>query len=510
MSSNTEKSKRIAKNTLYLYLRMFLSMVVSFYTSRVVLEVLGVEDYGIYNIVGGLVVLFTFLNATLIGSMQRFLNLAVGRGDIEEQQRIFAATFRLFIFCAIGLFILMETVGLWFLNNELNIPPTKYTQANVVFQISVATTVISLMRIPYNAYILSQEKMSFYAYVSIVETVLKLLVVFLLVKLPFDKLNMYAFLYMLVAIFINAVYVWYCRRKFPMIHFTFSADRKTLREISKFSGWMVLTGVADMGYMQGTNIIVNMFCGVLYNATMGITNQLKNVVFSFVRNLMVAAQPQIMKSYASGDRAYFRTLMVSVSKASFYLFFVLAIPLIFNMVFILEIWLKNYPPDTDIFCILCMIFCMVDSLICPLWTAAQISTDIKRYQIITGSIILLNLPLAILFLYLGFPPYCVFVIQIAVNLVSVIYRIGYLDRKRMFSALDYIRNVVIPILGVVAVTVPPLYVVTLFSDGLERLVITLPMSFILICCAVLTIGLNRSERSKVIAMILKRLKLSKA
>lgn len=507
MSSSSEKNKRIAKNTVYLYIRMFLSMIVSFYTSRVVLQVLGIEDYGIYNIVGGLVILFTFLNSSLVTAIQRFFNLAVGRGDLAEQQRLFSASFRLFFFLALILIALLETVGLWFLNNELNIPPAKYHEANIVYQISVATMAISLFRIPYNAYILAQEKMQFYAYVSIFETVLKLLVVFLLVELPFDKLSTYATLYLLVAVLINVIYIWYSRRNFPRMRFSFKSDSSSVKEISVFSGWMALAGVADMGYMQGTNVIVNLFCGVLYNATMGITNNLKNAVFSFVRNLMIAAQPQIMKSYAAGEYDYFRSLMVSVSKFSFFMFFIISFPLVLNMKFVLEIWLNDYPPQTELFCILCMIFCMVDSLISPLWTAAQIKGNIKRYQIVTGMIILMNVPFSFIALYLGFPPYSVFVIQIILNCLSIIYRVSYLHGQSIFKAPEYFRKVMLPIVYVILSVVPALYIVTLFTDGLERFCITVPACIIMVLASVYFIGLNISERHKVSAIVVNRLKI---
>lgn len=491
---------------MYLYIRMFLSMIVSFFTSRVVLDVLGVEDYGIYNVVGGVVVLFTFLNATLVCAVQRFLNLSVGKGDVEAQQRYFAASIRLFIYLAVILIVLLETVGLWFLNYELNLPAGKYAEANVVYQISVASMVIGLFRIPYNAYILAQEKMVFYAYVSILESVLKLAVVFLLVILPFNKLDTYAFLYLIVTILVNVLYVWYCRRKYPFIRFTGKCGTSTVKEVSKFSGWMALAGIADMGYMQGTNIIVNIFCGVVANAAIGITNNLKNAVYSFVRNIMTAAQPQIMKSYASGDREYFRTLVLRVSKFAFFLFFIIAMPLVLNMEFVLGVWLKNYPPDTAVFCLLCLIFCMIDSLVSPLWTAAQIDGDIKRYQIVTGLIILMNVPLSYLFLALGFYPYVVFVIQIVLCVLGVVYRVAYLHRRSILDYKDYLRHVVVPILAVVCVSLPPLYVITLFLDGLDRFVITLPMILMIVCPAVLYLGMDLNERNKVVSIVFKRLK----
>lgn len=506
MTDSISNSKRVAKNTLFLYFRMFLTMVISFFTSRVVLEVLGIEDYGIYNIVGGLVVLFTFLNNALVNATQRYLNLAVGKGDFEEQQQVFSASIKLYVYLSVVLFIALETVGLWFLNCELNIPFGKYMEANVIFQISVANMIVGLFRIPYNAYILAYEKMSFYAYMSIIESVLKLVVVYLLVVLPFPKLIMYAFLYFIVGIFLNISYVIYCNKKLHRIYFNTRCEKSIFKEVLHFSGWMTVAGIADMGYMQGLNIIINIFFGVLYNATMGITNNLKNAVFSFVRNMMVAAQPQIMKSYAAGEYAYFKKLTFSVSKCAFFLFFIMAVPLILNMDFVLTVWLGKYPPDTEIFCSLCMIFCMFDSLVSPLWTAAQIKGDIKNYQIITGIIVLMNVPFSYLVLKLGCPPYYIFVVQIVLAIIGLVYRVAYLDRQGILNAWDYFKSVAVRVSFVALVATPILLLVASFYDGLERFLITLPLSIVVIGICSFCIGLNSRERFRISEFVVKRIR----
>ena len=302
-STVSENNKRIAKNTLMLYVKMGVMMLVQLYTSRVVLQTLGVDDFGIYNVVGGVVVLFSFLNAAMSSATQRFLNFELGKGDLVQVGRVFSMSLTVH-FCIAGLVLLLaETVGLWFLNSELNIPAERMVAANWVYQFSVATTLLGILLVPYNATIIAHERMGFYAWTSIVKAVLLLVIVYFLSIGEVDKLILYAGLVFAVNALMQGVYIVYCRRAFSKtaLYRPFF-DRELFRRLISFSGWSLFGGVADMCNSQGINMVMNIFCGVAVNAAMGIANQVNAAVYQFVSNFQIAFNPQLVKSYAANER----------------------------------------------------------------------------------------------------------------------------------------------------------------------------------------------------------------
>ncbi len=501
-------NKRIAKNTIYLYFRMILVMGVTLYTSRIVLKALGIDNFGIYNVVGGVVVLFSFLKGSITTAIQRYLNYALGRGDLDYEQKVFSTSVYILLFISLIIFIILETVGLWFINTQLTLPPDSQTETNIVYQLSILTFIFNIIRVPYDSLIMAHERMSFYAYISILEAVLKLAVAFMLLMFMTNKLILYAFLVLTVTILIDAIYLLYCKRRYSIRTFGFY-DSNTRKELTSFSGWNIFGGIADMGYQQGTNIILNIFFGVAYNATMGITNQVKNAVFSFVRNLLTASNPQIFKLHASGDTAGFQKLILRVSKLAFFLFLFIAVPLIFNMNYILYLWLSEVPPMTALFCILTIIFCMIDSLIGPLWTAAQAYGSIKKYQILSSTILLLNLPFTYISYKLGQPPYSLLVIQCILVIVSLIYRVAFLSEKNLISIRDYSVQVIAPITIVVGIVFIGCHSINHFIpyDGLKRLLINTPLYVFITTLSIWFIGFSSIERSSITGMICNKLKL---
>lgn len=500
MSNQESNSKRIAKNTLLLYFRMILIMVVSLYTSRIILNELGVEDFGIYNLVAGVVILFSFLSNAMITATQRYLSIAIGKKDEKYIQAVFSTSLLSHFFLIFFIFLAAETIGLWLINAKLEIPADRMSATNFVYQLAILTTCVNIIRIPYNASIIANERMSFFAYVSIVETFLKLAVVWALAITPGDKLVIYSFLLLLVAIVIDIAYWYYCQRFLLANKFYLKTNKKLFVELTSFSVWNLFGGLADIGYKQGTNIILNLFWGVSINAVLGITNQIRNALVPFIGNLQLAVNPQMVKSYALGDYEYFKILVYRISKYSYFLMLIIVFPIIFNIDLILELWLKNPPEHTAIFAILTSVYCWVDSLTGPLWAAMQAGGKIKRFQIVTGICLLLNLPVSYLFLMYGYAPSVVLIIQIVITGFTVGVRVLFVKYYLQFSIRNYVREVIFPIVFVTALSLPIALYIYAETGGYYRLllfILFVPM----MCYIIYVCGTCKSEKEMVMRSI---------
>lgn len=500
MSNQESNRKRIAKNTLLLYFRMILIMVVSLYTSRIILNELGVEDFGIYNLVAGVVILFSFLSNAMITATQRYLSIAIGKKDEKYIQAVFSTSLLSHFFLIFFIFLAAETIGLWLINAKLEIPADRMSATNFVYQLAILTTCVNIIRIPYNASIIANERMSFFAYVSIVETFLKLAVVWALAITPGDKLVIYSFLLLLVAIVIDIAYWYYCQRFLLANKFYLKTNKKLFVELTSFSVWNLFGGLADIGYKQGTNIILNLFWGVSINAVLGITNQIRNALVPFIGNLQLAVNPQMVKSYALGDYEYFKILVYRISKYSYFLMLIIVFPIIFNIDLILELWLKNPPEHTAIFAILTSVYCLVDSLTGPLWAAMQAGGKIKRFQIVTGICLLLNLPVSYLFLMYGYAPSVVLIIQIVITGFTVGVRVLFVKYYLQFSIRNYVREVIFPIVFVTALSLPIALYIYAETGGYYRLllfILFVPM----MCYIIYVCGTCKSEKEMVMRSI---------
>lgn len=500
MSNQESNSKRIAKNTLLLYFRMILIMVVSLYTSRIILNELGVEDFGIYNLVAGVVILFSFLSNAMITATQRYLSIAIGKKDEKYIQAVFSTSLLSHFFLIFFVFLAAETIGLWLINAKLEIPADRMSATNFVYQLAILTTCVNIIRIPYNASIIANERMSFFAYVSIVETFLKLAVVWALAITPGDKLVIYSFLLLLVAIVIDIAYWYYCQRFLLANKFYLKTNKKLFVELTSFSVWNLFGGLADIGYKQGTNIILNLFWGVSINAVLGITNQIRNALVPFIGNLQLAVNPQMVKSYALGDYEYFKILVYRISKYSYFLMLIIVFPIIFNIDLILELWLKNPPKHTAIFAILTSVYCLVDSLTGPLWAAMQAGGKIKRFQMVTGICLLLNLPVSYLFLMYGYAPSVVLIIQIVITGFTVGVRVLFVKYYLQFSIRNYVREVIFPIVFVTALSLPIALYIYAETGGYYRLllfILFVPM----MCYIIYVCGTCKSEKEMVMRSI---------
>ena len=465
------------------------------------LQMLGVDDFGIYNVVGGIVVLFSFINNAMVASTQRFLNFELGRGNVEEAQKVFAASLNIYLVIVVAFMLLTETVGLWFLNRYINIPPERAVAANWVYQASLVATALNFIRMPYNAAIIACERMSFYAYTSIIEAALKLGIVFLLYSFA-DKLIAYAWLVSIVALLILLMYVFFCRRVFVICrHHTFIYDKRRYTALVSFSGWSLFGSIANMGASQGVNILLNIFFGVFVNAAMGIANQVSSAINLFVGNFQTAFNPQIIKSYASGEKNRFISLILNTSKYSYYLLFLIALPCFICCNEILQLWLGEVPPHSVSFCRLLIISSLIDALQGPLWVSAQVDEKIRNYQLLISFTMLLNLPLVYIILEIYPVPEFALVVRVLINVAVAAVRLGYLNRLFSFPLVRYVKDVltVCVLISVMSFIFP--YLIYQNMNGHIKLFNTVLVSFVCTFASIYIIGLSRPEKRIVLNAI---------
>lgn len=495
MSNTTENNKRIAKNTLLLYFRMLFLMAISLYTSRVVLNALGVEDFGIYNVVGGVVAMFSVLSGSLSSAISRFITYELGKGNQENLNKIFSSAVTIQLGLAGIIILLAETIGIWFLNVKMNIPEVRMEAANWVFQFSILTFAINLISVPYNASIIAHEKMSAFAYISILEAVGKLFIAYLITITPMDKLIFYAILMCVVALIVRFTYGNYCKRHFCECTYHFIWDKQLLKSMFSFAGWNFIGASSAVLRDQGGNVVINLFCGPAVNAARGIAFQVNNAVNQFVVNFMTALNPQITKSYAAGDKGYMMTLIFQGARLSFYMLLLLSLPILVNTHYILALWLKIVPEHAVLFVQLILIFALSESISQPLITAMLATGKIRNYQIIVGGLQMMNLPLSYILLRLGYFPEVVIVIAICISQCCLAARLILLRGMIGLSITKYLKNVylniiVVSIIAVILPLISAYYIKESFSNFIF-------ISLIAVICTLSSIyflGCNNQER----------------
>lgn len=495
MGNESANNKRIAKNTLLLYIRTIFVMLVALYTSRVVLNTLGVSDFGIYNVVGGVVAMFSVISSSLSSSISRFITYELGHGDIIKLRRIFSTSINIQIGISLVIIILAEIAGLWFLNNKMNIPEERLFAANWVFQCSLISFVIGLISVPYNACIVAHEKMSAFAYISILETTLKLAIVYALLVSPYDKLITYAVLLVIVSLIIRLIYGWYCNRNFRESHYMFVYDKRLIKEMTGFAGWSLFGNGAYMLNTQGIDMLINVFFGVTLNAAKGVATQVQNAVMQFVNNFTVAVNPQITKSYAAGDFEYMYKLVCRGARFSFFLLLVFAVPIVCEADYILHLWLKTVPEYAPIFLRLTLFGSLMTLLGNSMLTAIFATGNIRKYQIwitIAGCLVF---PMTWIAYKLGFPPETTYIIYIIIYFLLNFVR-AYLAKELMdFPVKLYLSDVIIRVIIVSAISfILPLLVVYNLEGGFTRLLATCVVSIFSTISAISSFGLERNER----------------
>jgi len=479
---------------------------VSLYTSRIILSTLGETDFGIYNIVGGFIMLLSFVNSAMTTSTQRFLNYSIGKHNIEEEKKVFSMSLMTHVVIAVIIFLVLESLGLWFFNSKINIPENRINAAQWVFQFSTLSCCAQIIRVPYHASIIAHEKMSFYAYVSILEVLLKLGVVFSLLIVNSDKLISYSIFTFILIVVINLCYIFYSKKNFIACNYKFFWDKILFKKLISFSGWSMFGSAANVAANQGVNVVLNIFFGVTVNAAMGIANQVQSAIYSFVSNFQTAFNPQIVKSYAANDRAYFLSLVFRASKFSYYLLFILAFPVILCCQSILDIWLVNVPQYSVHFIQLFLVFLLIEAMSAPLWISVQATGEIKNYQLLMTSLSAINLPLVYVFFKSGYLPETALIIRILISFISHIIRLLYLKKHINFPALLYIKDVMLKCLLVSLVIIPiPLLIHFKFASLLGD-IITIVTSVSISLFAFYFIGLQKVEKQLVIQNIYKIIK----
>lgn len=439
--SDISNNKRLAKNTLSLYVRMLVIMAVSFFSLRLLLQELGQEDYGTYNVVGGVVVLFSFLSSALTQSTQRYLSYHLGRKDFVNLRRVFSMSINVQFMISLIIIGLAETIGLWFVNSYMKFEPGMMPVVNVIYQLSILTFVIQIMTVPYQALIISHEKMSFFAYFSVLDAALRLSAVMILFFIADNKLIIYCLALVVVALIIWGCYYIYCRNQFRGCRYQFIKDKVLFKELVSFSGWNMLGGLGTVAASHGVNMIFNHYIGVLVNAAMGVANQISAAVNSLSSNLLSAFAPQIVKTYAAGEISEFNKLIFRASRVAFLLNFILGFPMILCCRTILGLWLTEIPEYAVPFTQLVIASGMIDAISGPLWTAAQACGKIKMYMIIISLMILSNIVAAIVILSFELSPIWVIAYKVGINFITFNFRIFYLKFNIRFPAKDFFINV---------------------------------------------------------------------
>jgi len=509
MSDSINNNQRIAKNTVMLYGRMIVMLLVSLYTSRVVLQTLGVTDYGIYNVVGGVVALLGFVSNSMSISVQRFLSYDIGKNDIVSLNRTFNTSVIVHLFIALLIFLLGETIGLYFVTHHMNFPPERYSAAVWVFHFSLIACLFKIIQVPYNALIISYERMEIFAYLSIVEAVLNLGIVFLLTLGTFDRLVLYAILLMVVSLFVCLLYGGYCRFKIRDVKNELIFDSQCFNRLIGFASWSALGEMAWAGTLQGVNIVLNMFFGPAVNAARGISYQVLNAVNRFVQSFQMAVNPQIIKQYAAGDIMSMQKLVFRSTRFSFYLLLLLILPLILRTEYVMRLWLGEVPEYLVAFCRLILINAGLDLLSNLYATVAKAYGRIRNYQLIVSFVLFLNLPLSYLLLKLGYPPISTYWIYSLVSISLLFIRLLLIKKMVGLSISSYFREVIFPIFTVFLLSTPlPLFLNQFVGDTFWGLCLMVCISSISILGISFGVGITSTERlffvNKIKAFIIRK------
>lgn len=505
----TENYKRIVKNTLFLYFRMFLIMGVSFYTVRVILDTLGVVDYGLYNLVAGFVLIIAFLNNTLTSGTQRFLTFELGKNDFDKLKLTFSISIIIHILLALFILLLAETVGLWFLYEKMNIPLDRFDAAFWVYQFAIFSTLISVVQVPYNALIIAHERMHIFAYISIVEVILKLLIVYLLLISEYDKLVTYAILMFLVSVFIAIIYRTYVVRNYQESHFKLAFDKETVKSMMNFSTWSIFGALAGVSSNHGINIILNIFFGPIVVAARTISMQVSSGLIQLMNSFQQAVTPQITKLYASNQIEEMNKLLYQNSKYAFLLLWFLTLPIFVQLDYVLNLWLIDVPNDTLVFTKLIMIHALLYSILKPFNMGIHAVGRMKMINLTSGISILMVLPISYILLLYGYPNYTVIIVYIFFTFLQFFFQIYYLKKYIGTSFIKIAKDVISPISLVVFISYLFSQILYSFINKINFIVFLsnsiLISLFIIIISYLVT--LNKQEKLKIKKLIYKKIGL---
>ena len=496
-------SKRIAKNTLFLYMRSVAVLIISLYTSRIILQALGVEDYGIYNVVGGVISMIGFLNASLTNTYQRYYNYEMGRNNISAVMKYFQSALGAQLLMAFVILIVAESVGVWFVSTQLTIPDGREFAAMCVYQVSVLSLILVMLQVPFSALIISYERMGVFAYISILDAVLKLGIVLMLLYLTGDRLIIYSIFMLAVSVINFLLYFCYCRRYLSIVRICVSWDKGRLKSMFNFSSWVVFDSLASTLKSNGLNMLLNIFFGPIVNAAYGLSHHVMTAVSQFVVNFQTAFRPQLTKLYAANDYPAMYKLLYSATKLSFYLMLILSLPLIFEASFILKIWLgNNVPEHTVAFVRFVLVISWISSFANPLSGIAYATGKVKNFVLFVSTITLLILPISWLILKMGAKPEAVFMVSMSMLLLAQVSRMVTLKKLLPFSILKYTRRVLIPCTLVLLISIiVPCVLTKVMEQNVLRLFLCCTLTVLGTCTAVWLLGLESMEKSMVMGRL---------
>jgi len=500
MDDNNIGNKRIVRNTAFLYLRMAFVMLITLYTSRVILQSLGVVDFGIYNVVAGFVSMFSFLNTSLIACIQRYYNYEQGKNGFDGFKNVYVTSFYIQLALAFFIFLLIESFGIWYLDNKLVIPEDRLPAAHILFQASSLSLLIVIIQVPFSAAIIAREKMDYYAFVGIADILLKLLIVFALSwSSSFDKLSLYGVLLLVVTIVDFLLYYVYAKRKIPETHLTLHFDAEMFKSMMKFSGWSILGSFAQIIRNQGLNILLNLFFGPAVNAARGISYQVRTALSSFMANVPTAARPQLIESYAKGDYGRAQKIMFSISKICFMLIYIVALPVIFEMDFLLHLWLgDNVPEYTTIFSQIIVVIAIVEALNWPVSIIIYASGKIGWYNVVTSFVGLLVLPICYVALLVDVNPVLVYIISLLISVSVQVVSVICMKKVVNVAIGDYLKYVISPACLIILLTVfVPITLYLLMDEGYVRLSVLGIIAVVWTCVVCYYAGLSKSEKELV-------------
>jgi len=496
--SNTE---RIAKNTLVLYVRMVIVLLITLYTSRILLKALGVDDYGLYSVVGGVVGLLTFFNGTMSKATQRFINVSMIKGD-DCLHTIFSNSVTIHILIAVAFLVLTETIGLWYLKTQVEIPLEREFAASMVYQASVISFAVSIVTIPYNAAVIAYERMSFMAIVSIIDAVLKLGIAFILLVLSNDRLILYGILLLAITVVNFILYSIYCKKKFPVLAFKISYDSKTFNELLGYIGWSFIGQMAIVGCNQGNILLVNKFHALAANAAMTFGNQISNALNNLTSNFQTAFNPQITKSYSEGDFKYLSSMVYTTSKISFGILYVAAIPIMFNIDWVLSIWLDSVPQLTNTFAVLFIINGIINAISSPFHFAVLSSGNIRNYQIVTALVFLSDIPLTYYLFTQGLP--ATTVMEVKIGVITTMFFVRVYFASRIVSTIRFGKvclEILLPMALTVIVTASTLFLMNDYSITTHHRFISTLLVEVINVIMLWFILLKKSERNVLLSAI---------
>lgn len=503
--SNSSISKTIAKNTIYLYLRMIVTLAIKLYSSRVILQILGIEDFGLYNLISGVIVMMHFITSAMSGVSQRYLSFEIGRNNIIQLRKVFTMSLNTNLILTLFIVIIFETIGIWFINYQLVIPYDKVNIAMWVYQLSILTFIANIIRITYNSLIIAYENMQFFSIISIAETIFQLVIIYCIRHINISALVSYNILLLSVSIIFTGIYIYYCHKNYrEASRYKYFWDGKLLFELLSYSGWSMVMSIANLGAQQGGNFLLNRFFNLSINAAYGIANQVGAAIYMFSSNFQTAFVPQITKKYANGDRNDLNSFIFNVTSISYYMMLIISIPVLLNMEYILDLWLDEVPTHTTLFCQLVIIFQLIDSFQAPLIHLIFATGKIKTYSLWLSSLIILNIPLSWYMLSIGKPSYYILLIRVGINLLTAIVRTIYLKSFIGFPLKIFVRNIFVRI---TLTTFVILILNSLLNDFLHQktnsIIIISTLLIFLTISIIYIIGINKRERNFILSILSK-------